>query len=199
MFCEGVSLRFYPAGSEQPKKHQLFVEFDDGSFLAATVQMYGGLYAYEGELDNEYDAVARTTPSVLSDAFDLAYLKSLIPEGKRKLSAKAFLATEQRIPGLGNGTAQDILYYTGLSPKHDMLILLPAQWETLHKSVKQTIAGMTEAGGRDTETDLFGKPGGYRTVMSKNTYRKPCPKCGGGIVKEAYMGGSVYYCPACQK
>lgn len=41
--------------------------------------------------------------------------------------------------------------------------------------------------------------GGYATKMSKNTLAHGCPVCGGAITKEAYLGGSVYYCPACQK
>jgi formamidopyrimidine-DNA glycosylase len=36
------------------------------------------------------------------------------------LSAKAFLATEQRIPGLGNGVLQDILFTAGIHPKRKM-------------------------------------------------------------------------------
>ena len=46
----------------------------------------------------------------LSDAFTLDYFKSLIDEATLKLSVKAFLATEQRIPGIGNGVCQDILF-----------------------------------------------------------------------------------------
>ena len=26
----------------------------------------------------------------------------------------------------------------------------------------------------------------------------PCPACGSGLVREAYMGGNIYYCPVCQ-
>ena len=45
-----------------------------------------------------------------------------LPEGlisgvKPSASAKAFLATEQRIPGLGNGCLQDILFRAGLNPR----------------------------------------------------------------------------------
>jgi formamidopyrimidine-DNA glycosylase len=57
---------------------------------------------------------------------------------------------------------------------------------------------MAEQGGPDTERDLFGQPGGYRTVLSRNTAGTPCPACGSIIVKEAYLGGSIYYCPRCQ-
>ena len=198
MFCEGISLRYYAGQSQLPKKHQLCVEFDDTSFLVCTVQMYGGIYGYEGTLINEYDDVARTKPSVLSDEFSLAYFKSLFPATKRKFSAKAFLATEQRIPGLGNGVLQDILFNAGLSPRHDIAALTQTEWETLYTSVKNTISEMTACGGRDTEKNLYGNTGGYRTLMSKQTYQHPCPKCAGIIQKEAFMGGSVYYCPVCQ-
>ncbi len=60
---------------------------------------------------------------------------------------------------------------------------------------------MIESGfvGRDTERDLFGNLGGYKTIMSKNTVDKPCPICNTTIKKEAYLGGSIYYCTSCQK
>jgi len=57
---------------------------------------------------------------------------------------------------------------------------------------------MADGGGRDTELDLFGDPGGYTTFMSRNTVGEPCTSCRSLIVKKAYMGGSVYYCPECQ-
>ena len=45
---------------------------------------------------------------------------------------------------------------------------------------------------------LYGDPAGYRTLLSKKTVKDPCPNCGGAIVKEAYLGGAVYFCPSCQ-
>ena len=42
-------------------------------------------------------------------------------------------------------------------------------------AVKGTLAEMTSLCGRDTEKDLFGKPGGYKTILSKNTVEKPAP------------------------
>ncbi len=200
MFCDGVNLRYYAGEAELPKKHQLLLAFDDGSYLAGTVQMYGGIYGYLGALDNVYDRLAREKPDVLSDSFTLDYFLSLRDGAlKPKHSAKAFLATEQRIPGLGNGVVQDILYNAGISPKRDIATLTPDETARLYDSVRLIIADIIKGGGRNVEKDLYGNPGGYETVMSANTYMFPCPRCGGGIKKEAYMGGSVYYCPACQK
>ena len=115
-----------------------------------------------------------------------------------KLSAKAFLATEQRIPGLGNGTLQDILFNARVHPKRKVESLSEAEKRAVFDSVKVTLAQMTAQGGRDTETDIFGQPGGYATKCSKHTVDKPCAVCGTPIVKQSYMGGSVYFCPTCQ-
>lgn len=200
MFCDGVVLRYYTSLDELPKKHQLLIAFDDGTYLICTIQMYGGIYGYKGTLDNVYDRIARERPDVLSDSFTPSYFQSLRDGAlKPKHSAKAFLATEQRIPGLGNGVVQDILFIAGISPKRDIATLTSAEVEKLYISVRKTLSEMTEKGGRDTERDLFGNPGGYACVMSKNTYMFPCPRCGAAVIKEAYMGGSVYYCPGCQK
>ena len=118
---------------------------------------------------------------------------------RAQLSAKAFLATEQRIPGLGNGVLQDILFNAGIHPKRKISTLDETERRTLFDSIKSTLEEMTGQGGRDTEKDLFGEPGGYRVKMGKDGMGKPCPVCGGQVVKEAYMGGSVYYCEGCQK
>ncbi|HBK85696.1 MAG TPA: endonuclease VIII, partial [Firmicutes bacterium] len=130
--------------------------------------------------------------------FDLAYFAGLLDEQGRKKSAKAFLATEQRIPGLGNGVLQDILYQANIHPRRSMLSLTDQELETLFLAIKATLRQMADQGGRDTEKDLFGQPGGYRTILSKNTVNTPCPRCGELVRKEAYMGGSIYYCSGCQ-
>jgi formamidopyrimidine-DNA glycosylase len=201
LFSDGVVLRFHTGDEPRPKKHQLLVEFEDGTALSASVQMYGGLWCFkEGELDNPYYDAARSKPSPLSDEFDRVYFDSLITADEaQKLSAKAFLATEQRIPGLGNGVLQDILYKAAIHPKRRIDTLTDDERTTLFNSVKSTLREMTEQGGRDTAKDLFGRPGGYITKLSQATLDKPCPVCGGTIVKQAYMGGSIYFCEGCQK
>jgi formamidopyrimidine-DNA glycosylase len=116
----------------------------------------------------------------------------------KDLSIKALLATEQRIPGIGNGVLQDILFNAGIHPKRKKSKVSDFQKAELFHSLKVTLKSMTDLGGRDTEKDFFGHFGGYKTLLSKNTIKKPCPNCGLAIVKEAYLGGTVYFCPVCQ-
>ena len=101
VFSDGVNIRYYQTNEKLPAKHQLFMEFDDSSMLICGVQMYGGLAAFkDGEYDNEYYVGSKGKTSPLSDEFDDHYFAKLIEGSSPKLSAKAFLATEQRIPGL---------------------------------------------------------------------------------------------------
>ena len=196
LFGEGVGIRFHDRNEQRPAKHQLLIEFEDQSAISASVQMYGGMGSFvEGELDNPYYKVAREKPSPLSPLFDRTYFEGIIsPQTVQKLSLKALLATEQRIPGLGNGVLQDILFSARMHPKKKVGTLSEKDKEVLFSSVKDTLAAMASQGGRDTEFDLFGRSGGYKTVLSKNTVNRPGPVCGTIIRKESYMGGSVYFC-----
>lgn len=200
LFSDGVNLRYYDEDDQPPDKHQLLLRFDDGSCLVGWVQMYGGIAAFlEGANDNKYYLIAREKPSPLSEAFSPAYFDTLFDAGTAKLSLKGFLATEQRIPGLGNGVLQDILFNARMHPKKKAGTLSTADRRVLFDSIKDTLSEMTAKGGRDTENDLRGKPGGYRTKLSRNTAGHPCPVCGTLLKKEAYLGGSIYYCAGCQR
>lgn len=200
LFGDGVNLRHHDADIRPPDKHQLLLTFTDGSALSATVAMYGQLSCFTGDFDNPYYRAARDKPSPLGDRFDAAHFEGLLSgSGAEKLSLKAFLATEQRIPGLGNGVLQDILWTAGLHPRSKVASLDAGARHRLFATLTRLLRTMTEAGGRDTEADLFGRPGGYPTVMSRRHLGEPCPRCGGPIIKQSYLGGSVYLCEGCQK
>ncbi len=196
-----TSLRYHGAGEKRPARHQLLLEFADGTALSATVQMWGCMLCFKKGTSaglKDY-ALAKERPSPLDAAFDRAAFDRLFGEETGKLSAKAFLATEQRIPGLGNGVLQDILWTARIHPKRKMGTLSEAETQGMFEAVKGVLGEIVRRGGRDTERDLFGQPGGYKTVLSKNTVGTPCPRCGTTIEKEPYLGGAIYYCAGCQQ
>ena len=201
LFGDGVNLRFHDTNDTYPKKHQLLVEFEDLTSISASIQMYGGVGCFrEGELENRYYQAAREKPSPLSKKFSEKYFSRLISAPEvQKLSAKAFLATEQRIPGIGNGVLQDILFSARVHPKKKINTFSDREKQSLFNSTKAVLLEMSQQGGRDTEKDLFGNPGGYETKLSKKTVGKPCLECGSSISKENYLGGSIYFCFKCQK
>lgn len=223
VICEDMYLslttpiKYHIPGAKLPKSHQLLIEFNDNSYMSCTVQMWGSMLcaplADKGISDkplyfvnpdavskyNENEEVKnRLLPSPLTDAFDKDYWNGLVNSVAPNISAKAFLATEQRIPGLGNGVLQDILWNARIHPKRKLETMTEEDKERLLKSVKSTLKEMKEKGGRDTEKDLYGQKGGYQTILSKNTLLSPCPACGSNLVRQAYLGGNIYFCPTCQ-
>jgi formamidopyrimidine-DNA glycosylase len=199
LLCDGATLRYYEDHEKAPKKNQLYIEFTDGSALVTTIQMYGGIWVYkEGYNDNPYYLGACEKPSPLSNEFTYEYFRSLFTDSLANKSVKAFIATEQRMPGVGNGVLQDILYQAGHHPKRKMNTLVEEDLQALYHTIKSVLNEMTAKCGRDTEKDLYGNPGGYITYLSKNTYTTPCTKCGYEIHKESFMGGTIYFCEHCQ-
>lgn len=200
VFSDGVGLKYYNDGKQLPAKHQLLIEFDENSFITASIQMYGGILCFkEGECSNKYYLTAKEKPSPVAVKFNEKYFTGILSaDNMRNKSAKFLLATEQRIPGLGNGVLQDILFDAKIHPKRKVETLSGKDIKSLYTSIKTVLKKMIEKGGRDTEKDLFGNYGGYITKLSKNTVGKPCGLCGSVIKKENYMGGSIYYCGKCQ-
>lgn len=195
-FNEGVNARLVPY-APMPKNHQLLVTLNDDLELVFTVAMYGGIILHADDFDNEYYKKSKQAVSPFSPEFE-AYFHKLLAESKPSMSAKAFLATEQRFPGIGNGVSQDILFAAGIHPKRKLATFHDLEKDDLRNSIITVLHDMVENGGRDTEKNIFGQPGNYKVNLSKNTIASGCPKCGGSIVKETYLGGSVYYCPVCQ-
>jgi formamidopyrimidine-DNA glycosylase len=145
LFSDGAAVRYYDDLAKLPKKHQLFIEFEDRTALVSVIQMYGGLNVYrDGDNQNEYYIAAKEKISPLCDDFDLDYFCSLKNEKVLKLSAKAFLATEQRIPGLGNGVLQDILFTARIHPKRKMADISNDECKKLYEALKSVLKKMTK-------------------------------------------------------
>jgi formamidopyrimidine-DNA glycosylase len=189
-------IKYHAPGEKLPKSHQLLLEFDDGSFMSCTIQMWGSMFCSPVSEHKENT----DKPSPLEDAFDEGYWDNLLQSAKPSLSMKALLATEQRIPGLGNGVLHDILFNAKLHPKRKLETLSKDDKGRLLGAVKSTLKTMRDEGGRDTEKDLFNQPGGYLTILSANSWKRSgrCSVCSHDLVKAAYLGGAIYFCPSCQ-
>lgn len=199
VFSDGVTPRYYEGKENFPKKHQFALVFDDDTALICTIRMYGFIDVCPlGTCEEEYYVSSSTKPNPMTEGFTYEHFRSLY-KGDKKLTAKAFLATEQRIPGLGNGVLQDILWDAGIDPRYKLDKASEEDFRALYDSTVKILCKMCEEGGRDTENDIYGNPGGYITQLSKNSLGEPCIKCGNMIKKAAYMGGTVYFCDKCQK
>jgi formamidopyrimidine-DNA glycosylase len=197
--CGGKML-FHPAGSELPAKYHLWLEFEDASSLTVTTQMWGAMELFEAgkEQERQYIKGMRITP--IDHAFTFGYFSTLIDELLKgeKRSTKSLLTQDQLIPGLGNASAQDILFHAHLLPRRPLSELSPGQRRDLYDAIVHTVREIIDQGGRNDETDLFGQKGGYVRLMDNAAVGKPCPECGTKVQKIQYLGGACYFCPKCQ-
>lgn len=195
IFQDGVNIRYLDSCPDH-NQHQLLINFTDQSCLMATVAMYGGLYVTKKDIvPTTFMKASLDSMDCVSPLFTYEYFMSKATD---KLSLKAFLATEQRFPGIGNGVIQDVLFKVGLHPKLKIRDCSEDQLRKLYEKLASTLREMVALGGRNNEKDLFGIPGGYEVLMTSSQLKNPCRNCSGSIVKENYMGGSIYFCPRCQ-
>jgi formamidopyrimidine-DNA glycosylase len=196
----GGRLLYHPPPARQPDKYHMWLAFADGSALSALTQMWGAMELYETgqEMARQYIQGMRPTP--VDPDFTFHYFSALIAElmPGEKRSVKALLTQDQLIPGLGNAIAQDIMFRSGLHPKHPINALGEGQQRALYDAIRATVNAGIAGGGRDDEFDLYNRPGGYRRLMDSRAAGQPCPTCGTVIEKIQYLGGACYSCPRCQ-
>jgi formamidopyrimidine-DNA glycosylase len=199
--CGGERILYHTDEKKLPKKHQLLLNFKDGTYLTVAVSGWGEVRLIEQSELPEHPHIKKNAVSALSGAFTFNYFNGLfdaLPENSRA-SAKYFIISEPGIWGIGNGCLQDILYRARIHPKRLMVSLSAEERQALYKAIRQTLAEMVELGGRDSEFDLHNQPGGYQRILHSKTVGNPCHECGTPIEKTQYLGGAVYYCPSCQK
>jgi formamidopyrimidine-DNA glycosylase len=196
----GGKVLHHAPGSQVPGKFHLYLLFQDDSFLTATTQMWGAVELRKrgDEESGEYVRNMRATPTDPDFTFD--YFRALVDKlaGGKKRSAKGLLTQDQILPGLGNAIAQDILFRAGLHPKRPISDLGPKEIRLLYDTIVGTVEEVKEKGGRYDEYDLSNNRGGYVRIMDRAALRRPCPGCGGEVLKIQYLGGACYLCPTCQ-
>jgi formamidopyrimidine-DNA glycosylase len=196
----GGKVQLHPAGAKLPKKYHLYLQFHDNDFLTATTQMWGAYELYEAGQEQDREYVKGMAPTPVDPAFTYDYFDALVDEvvAGKKRSVKSLLTQEQTIPGLGNAIAQDIMFNARLHPKHAVPDLSPEQRRALYDAILGTVQDVIDGGGRYDEYDLYGERGGYVRLMDKNATSRPCPGCGGEVIKISYLGGACYLCETCQ-
>jgi formamidopyrimidine-DNA glycosylase len=196
----GGKIIYHLSQSQIPKKYHLAIIFEDNSALSAMTQMWGAMELFKKgeELKRKYISDMRPTP--IEPEFNFNYFTNLIDRciQTEKRSVKGLLTQDQLIPGLGNSIAQDIMFKAKLNPKHPLDDLSKSNRKQLYDAIQKTVSIVIQKGGRNDEYNLFGQPGGYKRILSKDAAGKPCPECGTIIDKMQYLGGACYHCPQCQ-
>jgi formamidopyrimidine-DNA glycosylase len=196
----GERILFHRDESTLPKKHQLLLHFEDGTYLTVTVQGWGAAWLLHRSEVADHPHLGKQGVSPLSDAFTWEYFRGLFETlaAKDSRSAKYFIISEPGIWGVGNGCLQDILFRARIHPRRRAVDITGQERQALYRAIRETLQQMVGLGGRDSEYDLYGRPGGYRRILDSRSVGRPCPECRTPIEKSQYLGGAVYFCPGCQ-
>ncbi len=197
----GEQILYHTADDALPKKYQFWLRFADRSCLTVSVQGWGAALLFAPGEINHHSFAGRQELSPLDEGYTYDYFLGLFQQLKAtdSASAKTFMITKPGVWGVGNGILQDILLVAHLHPRRRMVALTQPERRRLFDAIHQVISQAAAQGGRDTEVDLFGRPGAYRKLLDSRNVGLPCPQCGATILKESYLGGAVYTCPDCQK
>lgn len=197
----GERILYHQSEKTIPKKYQIFLEFGDETYLTVTVQGWGSTQLFhQSEAASKPYLGYKAGVSPLSDEFTYDYFRQLFEVLKENdpRSVKYFIISKPGIFGVANGYLQDILFRAKISHKKRAIDVAEEEKQNLYNAIKETIRLAVELGGRDTERDLYNRPGDYIKLLDSRNVGKPCPECGTPIQKIQYLGGASYFCPSCQ-
>ena len=150
--------------------------------------------------------------SALQDTFAPKGAEPLVPDfTAKKLSSllrgssqniKVWLLRQDRIVGIGNIYASEILFDCGISPKRKANRIKESEIPMLHRSIQKILRRAIENNGTTFSDfqDAYGFTGSnqnYLKVYERGG--KPCRRCRTQIVRKIVQGQrSTYYCESCQ-
>ncbi|MGV2983556.1 bifunctional DNA-formamidopyrimidine glycosylase/DNA-(apurinic or apyrimidinic site) lyase [Microbacterium sp. AGC85] len=129
---------------------------------------------------------------------------AFITAARRRSSAiKRILLDQTLISGVGNIYADEALWAARIHPESLGRLLSAQAVRRLLSEVRLVLEKALAEGGTSFDAQYVNVNGqaGY-FAHSLNAYGRggqPCPRCGGEIVREAFMNRSSHYCPRCQR
>lgn len=195
----GGRIRLTPPPGPPPEPHHLALALDDGSTLSVRLTGMGGLQAWPtAELDRSFSYTRDFIRALSPLDLDREAFRAAVPGGPRRLKP-LLVGNEAVVVGVGNASFQDIAFRAGIRPDRRTPDLGDADVDALFDALFRLVAERLAASGKLGFEDLFGRPGRSEMTMASGLAGRPCPRCGTTIEKEALCGGTVGYCPHCQR
>jgi len=168
---------------------------DQGSLLFYDMRRFGCLQL----LDSLQEALPRGIDP-LSRQFTSRKLEELIAGSTQEI--KPWLLRQDRLVGLGNIYASEILFASGINPGRQAGGLKAEELRRFHREIRRILHLAIEKCGTTFSDfqDSRGRTGSFQRLLS--VYGKtgqPCPICSRPIQRIVQQQRSTFFCPACQK
>lgn len=188
-FGTNGSLQFVPQGEDEPSSVRLWFEFaKDGRLAYINPRRIGHVEVVAGI--DEYIRDTKLGPDVLDRGFDLAAFTAAI-EGRRQ-AIKAVLMDQNRMAGIGNIYADEILFQAKLHPATPAHALDKPATRRVFAATRHVMQTAIDCGaGAEHFTDRL--PKGF--LLPERHAGGHCPRCGTPIELEKRGGRTGYFCP----
>lgn len=138
-------------------------------------------------------------PDAWKGSWDEEYLGGRL--GRRTAPLKAFLLDQRHLAGIGNIYADEILWWTALSPLRPAGSLVEEQVCCLAEEIRRRLSeGVRLLGCSLSDfVDTEGRAGSFQDwLQAYGRQGQPCRRCGGVLVRTVIGGRGTAYCPECQ-
>lgn len=112
-------------------------------------------------------------------------------------AVKDALCAQDRLAGIGNLWAHEILFAARLRPDRKVSSLTPEEVHALYRSMRETLRKAVQAGGEPEFEDARGRKGRYPLAVYGRA-GQPCRVCKTPIVGSRFHGRPSFFCPTCQ-
>lgn len=183
------------------KHTHLLFHFEDGTFLAYNdIRKFGTFQAAFCQEDYLKASVSRLGPEPLGADFTLKYLQEELAKTKKNI--KAFLLSQEKIAGIGNIYADEVLFFAKVSPKRLSNSISQEEAQRIHQGIVEKLKLGIKAGGASIRNYVNndGEKGNFQNLIQ--VYGKKgcqCADCGRDFITETVAGRTSTYCPCCQK
>lgn len=114
---------------------------------------------------------------------------------------KAALLRQDRVAGLGNIAATEVLWRAGIHPARPVPSLVPADWEALAVAVPDYVDQVLAHEGAEMQRQgelSYVNQGGPNPFDLYGRAGQPCPRCGTPVQRNTLAGRGTAWCPRCQ-
>ena len=184
-------------GIRHPQHGELAVVFAD--------QRTFGSLAVDVLVPDRDDRVPSQVRHIARDPLDPMFDDAAFVAAVRRRSSaiKRILLDQTAVSGIGNIYADESLWAARIHPETEGRVLSARAVRRLLGEVRLVLEKALAEGGTSFDAQYVSVNGqaGY-FAHSLNAYGRggqSCPRCGGEILREAFMNRSSHYCPRCQR
>lgn len=181
-------LSYYKVDGDEPDHTRMLIRYQNGYHLAYISQRKLGEIALTADVETFVEE-RELGIDALDPKLDQAAFVDILADSRAMI--KSALMDQQRIAGIGNVYADEILYQARVHPKTKVNEL---DRDTLSRIYQQMKAVLQTAIECRAEPDQL--PDTY--IIPQRHEGGICPTCEGEVQQLEVSGRTTYYCPTCQ-